>query len=155
MLYNNKNKLMITCKFCNKEYKTYQSRSNHIKIYHTHNNTPKTAISGVNLKIVNNDIAKTTPKIEGKNTNSKKIICEYCNYEFTRSDSLKKHYSRCKTKNSTINILKEKNELLELKLTQQTEIIKEMKEKQSEELEQMKSILNELLGFYETMSLCE
>ena len=30
--------MAIICKFCNKEYSSYSSRSNHIKKYHTDNN---------------------------------------------------------------------------------------------------------------------
>jgi hypothetical protein len=68
-------------------------------------------------------------------TNIKKIICEYCNFEFTRIDSLKKHYNRCKQKAGTINVLQEKNEILEKKLEQTTE-----------ELNNIKSLLLEFMN---------
>ncbi len=146
---------MFSCKYCNKEYKSYQSRSNHIRIYHTiintpnsDNNTPELSkrLNGTNIFKLEFDknppnSAKITPNTPIKEVSLRKIICEYCNYEFTRVDSLKKHYSRCKSKKSPNNIFNENNELKTI-IKQQNEKI----DKQSEELTQIKSILNELIN---------
>jgi hypothetical protein len=66
-----------------------------------------------------------------ENTNG--YICEFCNYQFTRKDSLKKHFNRCKQKNS---IIKENEEM-----KKQINEIKKMETK----MEEMKSMITELL----------
>lgn len=118
---------MVLCQYCNKEYKTYQSRSNHIKKFHN-NNKQSIPSNSIKSEVV---LAKNTPNgvnITDIKPNSKHHICDYCNNEFTRSDSLKKHYNRCKSKNNTINILKDQ-------LTQM-----------QEETIQLKSLLVELMN---------
>jgi len=89
------------------------------------------------------------------NTETKKYYCHKCKKCFNTYQNRWRHEKKCNyEKNSEDKIIEENSEL-KIIIKQQTEIINEMKEKQSEELKQMKSILNELLGFYETMSLCE
>jgi hypothetical protein len=78
---------MIICTFCNKEYKTIQSRSNHIRIYH------KT-----------NDII-ISPQIFNKNQ------CKYCYKILSRYDSVKRHENNCKFKESKKNLEEENKEL--------------------------------------------
>ena len=136
---------MITCKFCNKEYKTYQSRSNHIKIYHNKNISQNTTqfecVPQNNTIISQNNINK----------------CKHCSKILSRYDSVKRHEIICKN-NINNNFLEENNELKTI-IKQQTEIINEMKKQQleiikvmkekqseSEEIIQMKSVLNELIN---------
>jgi hypothetical protein len=116
----------IICKYCNKLFKSYQSRSNHYKRIHILTNSRNTAIVPPNEHKVNLLTDKKPPN---------NYSCEYCNNKFTRNDSLKKHYSRCKLKNSTLNILKEKNDLLEKKIIQQ-----------SEQMDQIKTLLTDILN---------
>jgi len=80
-------------------YKSYQSRSNHIKKFHPP------------------EPAKNCQKPPENNT----FQCENCNFNFTRLDSLKKHinFNRCKELNNK-KIIKE-NELLK---KQNEELIK-------------------------------
>ena len=89
------------CNHCNKLYKSYQSRSNHIKKFHP----PETA--------------KNCQKPPDDNT----FQCENCNFNFTRLDSLKKHIkmNRCKELNNKkiIEELKKQNEEL-IKLLQKS-----------------------------------
>jgi DNA repair photolyase len=124
---------MVICQYCNKEYKTYQSRSNHIKKFHENNNnsnknytakiTPKSELTS----------AKITPK------NGCKNVCEYCYTEFTRRDSLKKHYDRCRLKNSTLHLLNE--QLKEMKEKYEEDILK-----RAEETNEIKSMLLEIMN---------
>ena len=103
--------MSIICKYCNKEYKTYSSRSNHIKRFHT----PKSTIQS------------TKPPPITLNADSKnKYVCKFCNNNFSRSDSLKRHYDRCKEKKDD-NELKKENDLLReqnLKIQQEFESFK-------------------------------
>jgi hypothetical protein len=50
-------------------------------------------------------------------------ICEFCNYEFTRKDSLKKHMNRCKQKN---NIIQKQNEEMQKQLNEMKSMIAEL-----------------------------
>jgi hypothetical protein len=85
------------CQYCNKTYKSYQSRCNHIRIYH------KQKISSENKQ-----------EIVVKVTNQTKIYkCECCNKEFKHLQSRWRHHQKCKTlKDKDLNELKEK--LIEL-----------------------------------------
>ena len=78
------------CNICVKLYKSYQSLWNHNYKYHQH------------------ELHQNTPTIH-IDTVKKIHICEFCNQNFSRSDSLKRHISRCKN-HQTI-----KMELQELK----------------------------------------
>lgn len=64
-----------------------------------------------------------------------KYNCKYCDIKFTRKDSLKKHNNRCKNRNNSLNILQEKNNILEKQIKHQTE-----------EINEMKSILSEIIN---------
>jgi len=66
------------CKYCNKEYSSKQSRTNHCSLYHR--------------EYINNNHQK--PPILKKNQ------CEFCNKIFSRIDSLSRHINlnRCKKK---------------------------------------------------------
>lgn len=65
----------------------------------------------------------------------KKNTCKYCDYEFTRSDSLRKHYLRCKIKNNKSD---EKDKIIE-ELKKENELFKK-------EFEIMKTQMNEILN---------
>jgi len=132
---------MLNCKFCNKEYKTYQSRSNHIRIYHKDiidiqppiipQNPPKFEKNHTNIDLDNSNTSKNS-EILTKN----RLMCHTCKKQFTRKDNLTRHMKdRCKENNESNNKVEDENN--ELKT-----IIKQ----QSEEITQIKSILNELIN---------
>ena len=92
------------CNKCNKIYSSYQSLWIHNKKYH------------VNIVTITPPESVLYPP---KNDNiSPKIYCEYCKNIFTRKDSLKKHYSRCKNKESNEVKLQEENKILKEQLKQ-------------------------------------
>ena len=86
------------CKYCNKQYSSKQSRSNHYYLYHNNNNNTK--------------IHQIPPPLHQIPPILIEIQCELCNKIFSRSDSLTRHINlnRCKKKSSN------KNELLEKKI---------------------------------------
>ena len=109
----------FVCKICNKTYSSNSGLWKHNKNKHpvenmvtldiTTNSPPKTANSGgksQNLEILPPESANT-------DVENNKLQCQYCEFVFTRLDSLKKHNNRCKLKNNETN--KIKIELEELK----------------------------------------
>ena len=109
------------CKDCTKIYKSKQSLWNHRSKYHNINlaNNPPKSINNL-LSPANNP-----PKFDNNIlTNNSKYICQYCNYKFTRSDSLKKHFDRCKVKNK--NIITNENEMLKKQIDDLTYMVKQL-----------------------------
>jgi hypothetical protein len=114
--------MVVVCSYCNKEYSSYSSRSNHIKKFHTNNKTPKPSKSEVSSSNI-------TQKLE--NQPQKNLICEYCKKDFSRKDNLTRHENNCKIKKEhynklqkEIDELKKQNEQLK---TQNEELSKLMK----------------------------
>ncbi len=125
----------VICKYCNKFFKSYQSRSNHYKRYHTSDatklpqNTQKSNIEPQN-----------TTKIPQINTILLKTNnCQYCDKKLARYDSLKRHEIICKFKNIKID-KSDKN------LEEENQLLKDALKKQFEENNQIKSMLSELLN---------
>jgi hypothetical protein len=104
------------CEICNTEYKSRQSLWNHKHKFHSTNTTPKSA--NIDVK---NDISP--PKSANIGVNINEYVCEFCNYEFTRKDSLKKHINRCKQKN---NIIQKQNEEMQKQLNEMKSMIAEL-----------------------------
>jgi uncharacterized C2H2 Zn-finger protein len=95
------------CNICNKIYKNKSGIWKHNNKYHSENQTPENA----NIR---QNIIKTPPETaKNQQEISKEISCEYCNFIFTRKDSLLKHYNRCKFKNNNKEI--KESDILELK----------------------------------------
>ena len=67
-----------------------------------------------------------SPPKPSKNKLSFEYHCEYCKKKFTRNDNLKRHYYRCKKKNTDSS---RKIEILEEKLKQETNDKNEMRKK--------------------------
>jgi len=60
--------------------------------------------------------------------NEKDTICEYCGNVFTRTDSLKKHYSRCKSKIIYDEDMKKDREYMKKELERKDREIRELKD---------------------------
>jgi len=98
------------CKICNKIYASRQSLWNHNNKYHVNISSSKTAKISPEICTMPPETAKIPPEI----INNK--CCKYCNYNFTRRDSLLKHYKRCKFNNNNNNNKEIKeSEIVELK----------------------------------------
>ena len=95
------------CKICNKIYASRQSLWNHNNKYHLNLSSSKTAKTSPEICIIPPETARNQQEI------SKEISCKYCNFIFTRKDSLLKHYNRCKVKSNNKEI--KESDILELK----------------------------------------
>jgi len=99
----------LLCKYCNKEYKSYQSRSNHIHKVH-YDTLPHFT---PNLPHFTPNLPQNPPKIE-------EIKCNFCNKIFSRKDNLNRHFKICKYKEeikklNQDNVIELKKEIYELK----------------------------------------
>ncbi|MBU3733943.1 MAG: hypothetical protein FGM30_05525 [Candidatus Fonsibacter sp.] len=68
------------CNHCDKCFKSYQSRWNHINIKHKLSSSSKSSNSSSNI-----------------------LECRYCNKKLSRIDNLKRHENNCKSKNEILN----------------------------------------------------
>jgi hypothetical protein len=92
--------MVILCQYCNKEYSSYSSRSNHVKRYHN-NNVDKNVVEVVN-DVVNNVVKK-------------KFSCNYCNKELSDRVSKWRHEKKCQDKNKYTKLEKIEKENKEMK----------------------------------------
>jgi hypothetical protein len=113
------------CGICNYE-------TNRLSDYKKHLSTKK---HKKNVEKYSTKIVVSSTKIVGKTTEivEKKLNCDFCGQNFSRSDSLKRHQKVCKLKDKTLiekekKIYEEKNKLLEQKMKEL-----ELKNKQMEE----------------------
>lgn len=157
-----------SCKLCNKTYTNRQNLWRHNKMDHVLKDSYKNSSNDNNEhKVPPKDVIMSScnQKNPSKSTTIKskqitKNICEFCNYEFARSDTLKKHLNRCRIKKSDFNLLKEKNDLLEKQLKQQSEEMLKMKQMLSEIINKkgkvhpktLNKINKQLTGDYNTIN---
>ena len=123
------------CNICDKSYKDKSGIWYHNKKYHnifSHSNTLNTAKTSPETAKPSPETAKTSPET------AKEINCEYCNYNFTRRDSLIKHYNRCKIKKENDNKIINKND--------ENNILKLIIEKQSAEIKEVKLMISSLIN---------
>ena len=123
--------MVLTCKYCNKEYKSQSSRSNHIKKYH------KSDISQSDLDVKNNksDISQNDLYIKSELKLNNKYKCNNCNNSYKHFQSRWKHEKKCnieKTKieesnKNDINIIKKQLENTLLKLAETQDLLKSIK----------------------------
>jgi hypothetical protein len=126
---NNNNN--FRCDICNKHYKDKSGLWYHNKKYHNDKLPTKTASTPPKSYSITPENDKITPELVVE-LSEKKNQCKYCNFCFTRKDSLTKHYNRCKKK--------KENDTLSEKTIKESEY-NELKKENAE----IKSILMELL----------
>ena len=70
--------MVVLCQICNKEYSSYQSRCNHMRLYHK------------------NDISQKLVKFE-ENISQNLVMnkCKYCNKQYKHCSSKSKHEKKC------------------------------------------------------------
>jgi hypothetical protein len=103
------------CNICDKSYSSRQSLWNHNNKFHL-NIVPESAKSPSESAKTSSESAKTPPESTKNTSENNNIICEYCKTTFTRNDSLKKHFTRCKIKLNSDNKLKEENDKLKIEM---------------------------------------
>lgn len=112
----------LICEYCNKTYSSYQSRSNHIKRYHKHENFTISADDKQDYKL----------DIKNKDTNYK---CNNCNKSYKHFQSRWRHEKTCE------NIIENKENIE----------IKEMKEQMNKcenEIVELKNLLQKALKMH-------
>lgn len=140
-----KNSEAYKCNICNKEYVFRQSLWKHNVKNHIEYFPPKDVI--VRQKAESTRPVNQLPKSE-INAKSVKYLCDHCGYEFTRSDSLKKHYNRCRIDSSMSHILTENKDLKNI-IMQQSIIIKNQtkdKKQMEKKIDKIESLLSELMN---------
>ena len=113
--------MVIICKYCNKEYSSYSSRSNHIKKYHNDDNKQLINIDKhYNKQLINkNDDLKI----------DKKYLCKKCDKSFDFYQSRWRHEKNCKVikehKNTEDKIkqLENKNNIMAAEMERLKDII--------------------------------
>ena len=132
------------CNLCEKRYKTPQSLCNHKKLYHnnlTQKNSISTLIPSENTQNSSN-ITQLTSIYIPKNDiiiEDNKLICNYCNKEYSRADNLKRHMKTCKSKD---NIIKQCEALIKLNEDKDKEI-KDIKQSFEKFKKQMIDMMNQ------------
>ena len=143
--------MSVICPYCNKEYSSQSSRSNHIKKYH-------------NIPVVKNVVKKTTPLtpvvknvvipvvIEKEDEVSKNNICKKCNKSFADRICRWRHEKKCNDNNQLIKKelleIKEKDELRELEIKKKEEIREKEMLEYKKELEKLKDLLQKSLKIH-------
>jgi hypothetical protein len=106
--------MVVICKYCDKEYASYASRSNHIKKYHNDN--------------IQNTLNNTITLLPS--TQNNELKCIHCNTVFTRKDNLKRHYNNCTIKKIKLekeNKFEEENKILKEQFKEYTAQIDNLK----------------------------
>ena len=113
--------MTIICKYCNKEYASSSSRSNHIKRYHTNKSeSPLTAVNKPQIIVNQMLTAPSTNTINEPLNNGLDVnkshalfICKNCNCTFTTRQGKWKHNKKCKSAppvEDIIALLREEND---------------------------------------------
>ena len=117
--------MVLPCKYCNKEYKSQSSRSNHIKKYHSNPDVIQTSNSVIQTVIQSNPV----------NNETNTYFCSKCNKSFKFRQGKWKHEQKCtdeKTKieesnKNEIEIMKKQLENTLLKLAETQDLLKSIK----------------------------
>jgi hypothetical protein len=106
----------FNCEHCNKSYKSYQSRWNHVNRYHNNTTLKKSSeTSNITSKMPQN----STTLVKNK------LSCSFCGKQLSRLDNLKRHEQKCKDK---LNENKVSNKNLEIIIEKQSKELAELKE---------------------------
>ena len=108
------------CEHCNKSYKSYQSRWNHIKKYNTDESIPNV------LKCIPEGIPKSIPNGIHKDENKFVVLtCKFCKKIYSTRQNRWKHEQKCKINNIPSEIIEKlKQQIEEIKSTQKQEMDK-------------------------------
>ena len=116
--------MVVICKYCNKEYSSYASRSNHIKRFHN-NNSINVSIQG---QTVSDKCLKLSDII-------KEYYCKICNSKFNNRKTKWSHEKKCSITNETK--LKEENNKLK-------ELVINIKDEMADMKKQMLELMNKV-----------
>jgi hypothetical protein len=125
--------MTIICKFCNKEFSSYSSRSNHIKKYHKPDVTKTVTY-----------VTKTVTKCN-KNVKDKAYNCKYCNEEFNTRQTRWRHEKICQEENKNpdeIKELKKENEEMKKQMQELKDLIQKSMKIHPKTLQKINNQLN-------------
>ena len=129
--------MSVICPYCNKEYSSQSSRSNHIKKYH-------------NIPVVKNVVIPVV--IEKEDEVPKNNICKKCNKSFADRICRWRHEKKCNDNNQLIKKelleIKEKDELRELEIKKKEEIREKEMLEYKKELEKLNDLLQKSLKIH-------
>lgn len=101
--------MSLICKYCDKEYKSYSSRSNHIRKFHIN---PKVIQSHPQMDYRETKSHPKSSSIEGNSS----LYCQYCNKVFKYKQGKWKHEQKCKNNQTSEDskdvIIKELKEII-------------------------------------------
>ena len=96
--------MVVLCKYCNKEFSSYQSRCNHIRKFH--NDKKSLNDNDTSLSVIKCQLDKSTIKYK----------CKKCNGDFSTRQSKWFHEKKCSKDNSELIELKKENEMIKKQL---------------------------------------
>ncbi len=121
--------MVVQCKYCNKEFASYSSRSNHVKKFHS--------------EVVTLDVIKSNPpcnqnviQIDDIKNEHK---CKFCNKNFKYRQGKWKHEKICNEK-------KEKNEIYQIK--KQNEKLEKQNDEMKQQLEELKDLIQKSMKIH-------
>jgi hypothetical protein len=117
--------MVMICKYCNKEYASYASRSNHIKRFHNIND-----VTDCNIAVTNSNT----------NVTENELKCNICNKLFNNRQTKWRHIKKCTESNET----KLKEELEQLKI--ENNKVKKEKEEMKHDIELLKKQMLEIMN---------
>ena len=101
----------IICQYCNKEYASYASRSNHIKKYHNDHVHKMSTVGPQSVHIV-------STKCPQNNSSQDNNICKYCDKVLCNRKSRWRHEKICSVSQNTLDKIQEENEELKNQITE-------------------------------------
>ena len=133
--------MVLLCKYCNKEYASYSSRSNHIKRYHSEVYSKSNPVVGTTSPTVTSEVISKS-SIPEINETTNKYKCKRCNAVFKYKQGKWRHEQKCESNINSVETLKkvlnDKDEKIEL-LTKQNE-------ENNKNLVELKNIVLELIN---------
>ena len=127
--------MVVICKYCNKEYASYASRSNHIKRKHN------TIVNQMDTNVNQHDtiVNQMDTNIHTPNK-SNEFKCKICDKKYYNRQALWKHNKKCKPEDTN------QIYLLKKQLKEQDNKIKEELKKRDDDIELLKKQMIELMN---------
>jgi hypothetical protein len=127
--------MVVICQYCNKEYSSLSSRSNHIKRIHNSEVFQKTTTS---IPKIHSNVFQSIPNVLSKGIQEEKeiidvVTCKFCHKKYSSRQNRWKHEKICKEKCKE-NEIENKDEIIQIL----KESILEIKKNQEEQMEQFK-----------------
>jgi hypothetical protein len=107
--------MTVICKYCNKEYSSYSSRSNHIKKFHANETPQNITISGINEKNITQNITKKEI-LKSEVFSEETYECRKCKKKYKYFQGRWRHEKTCN--NNKIELILKENEEMKKEMYQ-------------------------------------